>query len=63
MEVKVQIPKELGLTDEETSQLQESFGNQLIETLRHGEQSQALARPKTVGKVEQVHPEVIVQVV
>jgi hypothetical protein len=62
MEVKVQIPKDLGLSEEDTKQLQQAFGNQLVETLRHSE-AQALARPKTVGKVEQVHPEVIVEVV
>jgi hypothetical protein len=61
-EIQVQIPSDLGFSEEQIKTLKESFANHLVETLRHIDAA-ALARPKTVVKPEAVHPEVIVEVV
>ena len=43
--VEVQIPKDLGLTRKEISELQKSFQKQLVETLK-GKQTSAKAKSK-----------------
>jgi hypothetical protein len=44
-EIEVQIPKELGLTRKQRSDLQKSFQRQLVETVR-GKQAAAIAKSK-----------------
>ena len=41
--IEVQVPKELGLTSKEKSNLQRAFQKQLVETLR-GKRSSAVAK-------------------
>ena len=61
-EIRVQIPADLGLSDDQTKELRKSFENQLVETLRRSD-VEALARPKTDVKPEVGLPEVIVEVI
>jgi hypothetical protein len=45
--IEVQVPKELGLTSKEKSNLQKAFQKQLVETLR-GKHSSAVAKAKLI---------------
>lgn len=55
-QIRIEIPKSLGLTDEQQKQLQEKFANQLVETLRGTEtaEAMALAKAQVVPKHEKV---------
>jgi hypothetical protein len=55
-QIRIEIPKSLGLTDEQQNQLQEKFANQLVETLRGTDTAEAIARAKAqvVPKHEKV---------
>jgi hypothetical protein len=45
-QIKIEVPKSLGLTDDQQTQLQEKFGNLLVETLKGTETAEAIARAK-----------------
>jgi hypothetical protein len=45
-QIKIEIPKSLGLTEDQQAKLQEKFANQLIETLQGTETAEAIARAK-----------------
>jgi hypothetical protein len=55
-QVRIEIPKSLGISEEQQKQLQEKFANQLVETLRGTETAEALAMAKAqvVPKHEKV---------
>ena len=54
IEIKVEIPSHLGLSEAQQKQLQEKFKNHLIDTLRGGQGAATLpdARIEVVAKVK-----------
>jgi hypothetical protein len=58
--VLVQVPKRLGLSDDQVAQLKQKFESQLVDTMRTEATTALAASVKEKVVPEIVHPEVIV---